>query len=143
MKRTTKKKSRPSIPPRSPKLPDELHPIVDSVVEVVFERLRGEAQSQAAKMAPASRKTAKLNLPLPKQRTALAEALADLLLADLANRSRGAGKGKAKGKKAAAGSRQGGSPQRAAGSRPKSRAPAAKVRRGGARPAKKSSKKRS
>jgi hypothetical protein len=75
---------------RSPKLPDELVPIVDAVVEVVFERLRSATTGQpsATKGPPASRKTAKLNLPLPKQRTALAEALADLLLADLASRAR-------------------------------------------------------
>lgn len=137
MKRTTKKKSRPSIPPRSPKLPDELHPIVDSVVEVVFERLRGAAQSQAAKLPPASRKTAKLNLPLPKQRTALAEALADLLLADLAS-ARGAGKGKK-----AAGAARRVRLARAVESAVKSRTPSAKVARGVARSApKKSSKKK-
>lgn len=73
---------------RSPKLPDELHPIVDAVVEIVFERLRSAASQNAAKVPLQRRKTAKLNLPLPKQRTALAEALADLLLADLASGAR-------------------------------------------------------
>lgn len=74
---------------RNPKLPDELHPIVDAVVEVVFERLRSAATNKSAgKVPPARRKMAKLNLPLPKQRKALAEALADLLLADLAGRAR-------------------------------------------------------
>ena len=87
MKRT--KPSRRRTPKRAPKLPDELLPIVDAVVEIVFERLRTAATpAKSTKIPPASRKTAKLNLPLPKQRTALAEALADLLLADLASRSR-------------------------------------------------------
>jgi len=81
VKRITKS-SRGKAAPRSPKLPDELVPIVDAVVEVVFERLRSAASTKAP---PASRKTAKLDLPLPRQRTALAEALADLLLADLAS----------------------------------------------------------
>ena len=81
MKRITKS-SRGKAASRSPKLPDELVPIVDAVVEVVFERLRSAASTQGP---PASRKTTKLNLPLPRQRTALAEALADLLLADLAS----------------------------------------------------------
>jgi len=77
------------MPKRSPKLPDELHPIVDAVVEIVFERLRSVATAQnAGKTPPLRRKTTKLNLPLPKQRTALAEALADLLLADLASGTR-------------------------------------------------------
>jgi hypothetical protein len=83
--------SRGAAPTRSPKLPDELHPIVDAVVDVVFERLRSAATTQkAGKGPPLRRKTAKLNLPLPKQRTALAEALADLLLADLASKARAA-----------------------------------------------------
>jgi hypothetical protein len=85
----TGKRSRGAAPTRSPKLPDELLPIVDSVVDVVFERLRSAAATQqAAKGPPLRGKTAKLNLPLPKQRTALAEALADLLLADLASKAR-------------------------------------------------------
>jgi hypothetical protein len=92
VKRTAKKTAKKSVKPaanRSPKLPDELVPIVDAVVEVVFERLRGAvARPSSGKSAPPSRKTAKLDLPLPKQRTALAEALADLLLADLAGRAR-------------------------------------------------------
>ncbi|HMI84965.1 MAG TPA: hypothetical protein VK550_12780 [Polyangiaceae bacterium] len=87
MKRTGKN-SRKATPKRSPKLPDELLPIVDSVVEVVFERLRAATVQTAGKGPPLRRKTTKLNLPLPKQRTALAEALADLLLADLASRAR-------------------------------------------------------
>jgi hypothetical protein len=57
------------------------------VVEVVFERLRN-ATASASKGPPLRRKTARLALPLPKQRTALAEALADLLLADLASVAR-------------------------------------------------------
>jgi hypothetical protein len=94
------KKTNGSGAKRIPKLPDELVPIVDSVVEVVFERLRSAATSQhASKGPPLRRKTAKLNLPLPKQRTAFAEALADLLLADLANRAR-AEKTKARAKRA-------------------------------------------
>lgn len=88
MKRIRKNSGGPT-PKRSPKLPDELLPIVDAVVETVFERLRSAATKQnATKGPPIRRKTAKLNLPLPKQRTALAEALADLLLADLAKRTR-------------------------------------------------------
>jgi hypothetical protein len=83
------KNSRGPAPKRSPKLPDELLPIVDAVVEVVFERLRSATTAPSAAKGPASsRKTARLNLPLPKQRTALAEALADLLLSDLASRAR-------------------------------------------------------
>jgi hypothetical protein len=70
-----------------PKLPDELLPIVDSVVEVVFERLRNVMSPGKGAKPQLRRKTARLNLPLPKQRTALAEALADLLLADLASRA--------------------------------------------------------
>lgn len=90
MKRTGRH-TRGAAPTRSPKLPDELHPIVDAVVEVVFERLRSAATTQkVVKGPPLRRKTAKLNLPLPKQRTALAEALADLLLADLASKARAA-----------------------------------------------------
>ena len=90
MKRTSRH-SRGAAPTRSPKLPDELHPIVDAVVEVVFERLRSAATTQkVGKGPPLRRTTAKLNLPLPKQRTALAEALADLLLADLASKARAA-----------------------------------------------------
>ena len=85
MKQISKTSQRP--PNRSPKLPDELHPIVDAVVEVVFERLRS-ATASATKGPPPRRKTARLALPLPKQRTALAEALADLLLADLASEAR-------------------------------------------------------
>jgi hypothetical protein len=82
------KNSRKGSPLRSPKLPDELLPIVDAVVEVVFERLRNAtAPASTTKGAPLRRKTARLNLPLPKQRTALAEALADLLLADLGRRA--------------------------------------------------------
>ena len=81
---------------RSPRLPDELHPIVDSVVEIVFERLRS-ATATAAKGPPLRRKTAKLNLPLPKQRAALAEALADLLLRDLASEARTGGKSPKRG----------------------------------------------
>jgi hypothetical protein len=62
---------------------------VDAVVEVVFERLRNAATTQnATRSLPPSRKATRLNLPLPKQRTALAEALADLLLADLASVAR-------------------------------------------------------
>jgi topoisomerase IA-like protein len=87
VKRTAKKSGGPT-PKRSPKLPDELLPIVDSVVEVVFERLRAATVQKAGKGPPLRRKTTELNLPLPKQRTALAEALADLLLADLASRAR-------------------------------------------------------
>jgi len=88
VKRITKP-SRRRDAQRSPKLPDELLPIVDAVVEVVFERLRSATTTKAlAKAPPDSRKTAKLNLPLPRQRTALAEALADLLLADLASGAR-------------------------------------------------------
>jgi hypothetical protein len=83
--RISKTSQRPSN--RSPKLPDELHPIVDAVVEIVFERLRS-ATASATKGPPPRRKTARLALPLPKQRTALAEALADLLLADLASEAR-------------------------------------------------------
>jgi len=84
----TKKSAAPKAK-RSPKLPDELLPIVDAVVEVVFERMRRAATAEdAVNRPPLRRKTAKLNLPLPKQRTALAEALADLLLADLARRPR-------------------------------------------------------
>ena len=83
------KNSRGPTPRRSPKLPDELLPIVDAVVEIVFERLRSATTAQSAAKGPAlGRKTARLNLPLPKQRTALAEALADLLLSDLASRAR-------------------------------------------------------
>jgi hypothetical protein len=74
---------------RLPKLPDELLPIVDAVVDVVFERLKNAA---AATKKPLENRPpprpARLNLPLPKQRTALAEALADLLLADLARPTR-------------------------------------------------------
>jgi hypothetical protein len=85
VKRTVKT-SRGRAPKRSPKLPDELTPIVDAVVEIVFERLRSEASAKnASNGPPQNRKTARLNLPLPKQRTAFAEALADLLLADLAS----------------------------------------------------------
>ena len=91
-----KKTSR--APNRSPKLPDELHPIVDAVVEIVFERLRS-ATATAAKGPPLRRKTAKLNLPLPKQRTALAEEIADLLLADLASEARTDKKGSKKKKR--------------------------------------------
>jgi hypothetical protein len=103
---------------RSPKLPDELHPIVDAVVDVVFERLRS-ATASAVKGAPLKRKTAKLNLPLPKQRTALAEALADLLLADLASKAR-AGK--------LSGTRKGGSKAKAGASRAKPKAKPAAAR---------------
>ena len=85
VKRITKP-SRRRAAPRTPKLPDELLPIVDAVVEIVFERLRSAATTKnVTKASPPGRKTAKLNLPLPRQRTALAEALADLLLADLAS----------------------------------------------------------
>jgi hypothetical protein len=85
VKRTPKPSGRKAAQ-RSPKLPDELLPIVDSVVEVVFERLRSATKTKVLAKAPSDlRKTAKLNLPLPRQRTALAEALADLLLADLAS----------------------------------------------------------
>ncbi len=95
MKRTSKKPRAGAA--RSPKLPDELHPIVDSVVEVVFERLRAAAMPTGAKKSAATRRPpAKIDLPLPKQREALAEALADLLLADLASRARAKGKAKAK-----------------------------------------------
>ena len=99
-----KRKGKNSLlgPKRGPKLPDELHPIVDAVVEIVFERLRSAATTRnVSKAPPQRRKTAKLNLPLPKQRTALAEALADLLLKDLASgassRSPRSGKALAKG----------------------------------------------
>lgn len=109
MKRIAKNSPR-ATPSRSPKLPDELHPIVDAVVEVVFERLRNAATSQnAGKSLPPRRKTAKLNLPLPKQRTALAEALADLLLADLAKRAR-AQRPKAAKRRVTARSRRGTAP---------------------------------
>lgn len=87
MKRTSKKPRAGAA--RSPKLPDELHPIVDSVVEVVFERLRAAAKPAVGKKSTATgRAPGKIDLPLPKQREALAEALADLLLADLASRAR-------------------------------------------------------
>jgi hypothetical protein len=90
--RTVKRITKPSrarAAQRSPKLPDELSPIVDAVVEVVFERLRSAATAKSASKAPPdNRRTAKLNLPLPRQRTAFAEALADLLLADLASGAR-------------------------------------------------------
>ena len=134
MKRTSKKKTR-AIAPRSPKLPDELQPIVDSVVEVVFERLRGAAQTKAVKAAPAKRKTTKLNLPLPKQRTAFAEALADLLLADLAGRVHGSRTGKERGAKRSSKRKAASSRKGARGARPaSSRAAAPPARRGGARP---------
>jgi len=113
------KNSAPSTTKRSPKLPDELHPIVDAVVEIVFERLRSVATAQnTGKIPPVRRKTAKLNLPLPKQRTALAEEIADLLLTDLANGARGkkskAGKTRAKaGSKARPPSRRGYAPPKA------------------------------
>ena len=105
------KNSRGPTPKRSPKLPDELLPIVDAVVEVVFERLRSATTAQNATKGPAlGRKTARLNLPLPKQRTALAEALADLLLSDLASRAR-AGKPKAGGRRATTAARGSASPR--------------------------------
>ena len=104
----TPRDSRGKAAKRSPKLPDELLPIVDAVVEVVFERLRTAAKT---KVVPLRRKTTKLNLPLPKQRTALAEALADLLLADLA--SRAGAREKAPGRRKRTARRRGGSPPRA------------------------------
>jgi hypothetical protein len=109
--------SRRPAPTRSPKLPDELVPIVDAVVEVVFERLRSAATENATKGPPLTRKTAKLNLPLPKQRTALAEALADLLLADLAGRAR-APKGKPGKVRAKPSSRRGNPSRRSSRVRP-------------------------
>jgi hypothetical protein len=132
VKRTSKKPRAGAA--RSPKLPDELHPIVDSVVEVVFERLRAAAMPTGAKKSSATRRPpAKIDLPLPKQREALAEALADLLLADLASRARA--KGKAKAKARGAGSRASKSTIRKMTTRkgptrtaPKPRAKKAKVR---------------
>jgi hypothetical protein len=79
---------------------------VDAVVEVVFERLRSAASSKTAvKAPPDGRQAAKLNLPLPRQRTALAEALADLLLADLASGARSS-KSKLRRRGAGAGARR-------------------------------------
>ncbi|HMJ52750.1 MAG TPA: hypothetical protein VK540_11760 [Polyangiaceae bacterium] len=107
MKRNSKN-SRKASPLRSPKLPDELVPIVDAVVEVVFERLRSAtAPPNTTKGPPLRRKTARLNLPLPKQRTALAEALADLLLADLGRRALAQKKAKTRASAAKPPSRRG------------------------------------
>jgi hypothetical protein len=114
VKRIARKSAR-ATSSRSPKLPDELLPIVDAVVDVVFERLRSATTDQnVGKGAPLRRKTAKLNLPLPKQRTALAEALADLLLADLAKRAR-AGKPKPRTARTPASSRRGITPPKRRG----------------------------
>lgn len=97
MKRPTHRHQRPSLP-----LPDELHPIVDSVVDVVFERLRAAASGRTDGVKePPRGASARLNLPLPKQRKALAEALADLLLADLAGRTAKKNAGGAKKRSAA------------------------------------------
>jgi hypothetical protein len=131
VKRTPKKTTR-AIASRNPKLPDELQPIVDSVVEVVFERLREAAQSKAPKAAPAKRKTTKLNLPLPKQRTAFAEALADLLLADLAGRVHATRS--AKGREAKRGKAKPATTRKAVRATASVRPAAKPARRGGARP---------